>query len=91
MQAEVRKKMAAVYQAALAQPAERRTEFLARACPNAQVRTEVESLLKQDFNSFPEGSPVSPVGPESGWAISGCWNGSGAAGWARCGGRAMPD
>jgi hypothetical protein len=62
MQAERWKQIEALYQAALARPAERRAAFLAQACPDdAQLRAEVQSLLDQQADSFLESAPVSAV------------------------------
>ncbi len=59
MQAELWKKVEALYQAALAQPAEQRAVFLVRACPDdPQLRREVQSLLDQQADSFLEDSPL---------------------------------
>ncbi len=58
MQAELWKKVEALYQATLAQPLERRAEFLAEACSHdPQLQQEVESLLDQQADSFLESSP----------------------------------
>ena len=47
MQAERWQQIEDLYQAAAAQPPERRTEFIEQACPSdPQLRAEVESLLK---------------------------------------------
>jgi len=47
MQAERWKRIEDLYQAAVAQPPERRAEFIEQACPgDPQLRAEVESLLK---------------------------------------------
>ena len=60
MEREFWKKIEAIYQAALAQPIERRAGFLVDACPDdPQLRREVQSLLNQDDDSFLEGSPLS--------------------------------
>jgi len=62
MQADVWKKVEALYLAALAQPAEKRAAFLAQACPeDPQLRAEVQSLLDQQAKSFLESSPVSAI------------------------------
>jgi serine/threonine protein kinase len=62
MQAERWKKVEALYQAALAQPPEKRAAFLAQACPeDPQLRGEVQSLLDQQAESFLESSPVSAI------------------------------
>src|SRR5580700_1924730 len=61
MEADVWKKVEALYQAALAQPPEKRAAFLAQACPDdPQLRGEVQSLLQQ-VESFLETSPMSAV------------------------------
>ena len=58
MQADLRKKVEALYQAVLAEPPEKRAAFLAQACPeDPQLRGEVESLLDQEAKSFLESSP----------------------------------
>jgi len=62
MQAERWKQIEELYQAALAQPAEKRAVFLAQACPDdPQLRGEVQSLLDQQADSFLESSPVSAI------------------------------
>src|SRR5580700_6081865 len=62
MQADLWKKVEALYQAALAQPPENRAVFLAQACPeDPQLRAEVQSLLDQQAKSFLENSPVSAI------------------------------
>ena len=56
------KKIEELYQAAMAQPAEKRADILQRACPgDPELRAEVESLLDAagGASSFLEGSPVS--------------------------------
>ena len=59
MQAELWKKIDELFQAALVEAPEKRAEFLNRVCPDdAQVRSEVQSLLKQADGSFLEGSPL---------------------------------
>ena len=61
MQAELWKKIEALYGAALVQPPEQRAAFLAQACPDdSQLRGEVESLLASSFQavSFLEGSSL---------------------------------
>ncbi len=59
MQPELWKKVEALYQAALAQPPERRAAFLLEACPDdPQLRREVQSLLNQHIDSFLESSPL---------------------------------
>jgi non-specific serine/threonine protein kinase/serine/threonine-protein kinase len=58
MQADLWKKVEALFQAALAQPPERRATFLLEACPHdLQLRREVQSLLDQQPDSFLESSP----------------------------------
>ena len=48
MQADLWKRVESLYHAALAQPRDQRTAFLAQACPDdALVRREVQSLLDQ--------------------------------------------
>jgi non-specific serine/threonine protein kinase/serine/threonine-protein kinase len=60
MQVELWKKIETLYQAALSQPIEQRAAFLAQACPDdPQLRSEVQSLLDQQADSFLEGSPLS--------------------------------
>ena len=60
MQAERWKQIEDLYQAALAQPPEKRAAFLAQACPDdAQLLGEVQSLLDQQADSFLESAPVS--------------------------------
>jgi serine/threonine protein kinase len=62
MEAERWKKIEGLYQAAIAQPPEKRAEFLAQACPaDAGLRGEVQSLLAQQADSFLESSPVSAI------------------------------
>jgi Tol biopolymer transport system component len=62
MQAERWKRIEELYQAALAQPAEKRAAFLAQACPDdPQLRGEVQSLLDQQADSFLESAPLSAV------------------------------
>jgi Tol biopolymer transport system component/predicted Ser/Thr protein kinase len=61
MQAERWKQIQDLCQAALDQPPERRAAFLAQACPDPQLRAEVQSLLDQQADSFLESAPVSAV------------------------------
>jgi hypothetical protein len=62
MQAERWKQIEDLYQAALAQPPEKRAAFLAQACPDdAQLRAEVQSLLDQQAGSFLESAPISAI------------------------------
>ena len=62
MQAERWKQIEELYQAALAQPAEKRGAFLAQACPDDPgLRGEVQSLLDQQADSFLESAPLSAV------------------------------
>jgi serine/threonine protein kinase/Tol biopolymer transport system component len=62
MQAERWKQIEELYQAAQAQPVERRAAFLAQACPDdPQLRGEVQSLLDQQADSFLESAPLSAV------------------------------
>jgi Tol biopolymer transport system component len=62
MQAERWKQIEDLYQAALAQPPEKRAAFLAQACPDdAQLRAESQSLLDQQADSFLESSPLSAI------------------------------
>jgi hypothetical protein len=62
MQADLWKKVEALYQAALAEPPEKRAAFLAQACPeDPQLRGEVQSLLDQEAKSFLESSPLSAI------------------------------
>jgi hypothetical protein len=59
MQAERWKQIEELYQAALAQPPEKRAEFLTQACPgDPQLRGEVQSLLDQQADSFLESAPL---------------------------------
>ena len=58
MHADLWKKVEELYHAALAQPPEKRVAFLAQACPDPQVRGEVESLLEQNADSFLESAPL---------------------------------
>jgi len=62
MEPERWKKIEALYNAALAQPEEKRADILQRACPGEpELRAEVESLLEAagSASSFLEGSPLS--------------------------------
>src|SRR5579863_5803716 len=62
MEAERWKKIEELYQAAMAQPAEKRADILQRGCSgDPELRAEVESLLAAagSAGSFLEGSPVS--------------------------------
>src|ERR1700729_2143193 len=62
MQADLWKKIEALYQAALAEPPENRAIFLAQACPDdPQLCAEVQSLLDQQAKSFLESSPLSAI------------------------------
>ena len=62
MQAERWKQIEALYQAALAQPPEKRAAFLAQACAgDAALRVEVQALLDQQADSFLESAPVSAI------------------------------
>src|ERR1700733_5771602 len=62
MQADLWKKIEGLYQAALAEPPEKRAAFLVQACPdNPQLRAEVQSLLDQQARSFLERSPASAI------------------------------
>jgi eukaryotic-like serine/threonine-protein kinase len=62
MQAERWKQIEALYQAALAQPPEKRAAFLAQACPDdPQLRGEVRSLLDQQADSFLESAPLTAI------------------------------
>jgi Tol biopolymer transport system component len=62
MQAERWKQIEDLYQAALAQPPEKRAAFLAQACPDdPQLRAEVQSLLDQQADSFLESAPLSAI------------------------------
>ena len=62
MQAERWKRIEELYQAALAQPPEKRAAFLAQACPDdPQLRGEVQSLLAQQADSFLESASVSAI------------------------------
>jgi len=88
MQAERWKQIEELYQAALAQPAEKRAAFLAQACPDdPQLRGEVQSLLDQQADSFLESGPVPAMRALSAGAklaTSRLWNCSAAAAWTRC-------
>src|ERR1700733_1312888 len=62
MEPERWKKIEELYNAAMAQPAEKRADILEQACPGDHVlRAQVESLLEAagSASSFLEGSPVS--------------------------------
>src|SRR5580704_171886 len=62
MEPERWKKIEELYQAAMAQPAEKRADILQRACPgDHELRAEVQSLLEAagGTSSFLEGSPLS--------------------------------
>ena len=62
MEPERWKKIEALYQAAMAQPAEKRADILQQACSgDPELRAEVESLLEAagSASSFLEGSPLS--------------------------------
>src|SRR5450755_1857004 len=62
MEAERWKQIEALFEAAMAQPPEKRPAFLAQACPDdVQLRGEVESLLAQKADSFLESAPVSAI------------------------------
>ena len=64
MQADRWKQVEKLFEAALAQPAERRAAFLEQACPDdAELRREVESLLNlvPSAASFLEGAPISSM------------------------------
>src|ERR1017187_3846922 len=62
MQADLWKKVEALYQAALAQPPEERTAFLLQACPDdPQLRGAVQSLLDHDADFFLESAPLSAI------------------------------
>jgi Tol biopolymer transport system component len=62
MRAERWRQIEELYQAALAQPPEKRAAFLAHACPgDPQLRGEVQSLLDQQADSFLESAPVSAI------------------------------
>jgi hypothetical protein len=62
MQSERWQQIEALYQAALAQPAEKRATFLAQACPeDPHLRCEVQSLLDRQAKSFLGSSPVSAI------------------------------
>jgi predicted Ser/Thr protein kinase len=67
MQAERWKKIEELYQTALAQPPEKRAEFMKQACPgDAELRAEVELLLQAGEESSPlDGPPVSSVAERS--------------------------
>ena len=59
MEAEVWKQVEGLVRAAQALPPDKCADFLKEACPDAQLRGEVESLLAQKADSFLESSPVS--------------------------------
>ena len=62
MQADLWKKVEALYQAALTQPPEERAAFLLQVCPDDhRLRGEVQSLLDQQPDSFLESAPVSAI------------------------------
>jgi Tol biopolymer transport system component/tRNA A-37 threonylcarbamoyl transferase component Bud32 len=62
MQAERGKQIEELYQAALAQPAEKRAAFLAQARPDdPQLRGEVQSMLDRQLDTFLESAPVSAI------------------------------
>src|ERR1022692_3273968 len=62
MQADLWKRVEALYQAALAQPPEERAAFLLQACPDdPQLRGEVQSLLDQQADFFLESAPLSAI------------------------------
>jgi serine/threonine protein kinase len=64
MQAELWKKVEALYQATLAQPVDRRAAFLAEACQDSpELYSEVQSLLDQQAESFLESSPLRQIQP----------------------------
>src|ERR1035441_6303522 len=63
MQADLWKKVEALYQAALAQPPEERAAFLLQACPDdPQLRGEVQSLLDQQRAERRHGHAQRPIG-----------------------------
>lgn len=74
------KKVEELFQATLAEPGEKRADFLQRAAPDdPKLRAEVESLLKarQSGDSMLDGSPLSSVAesqpalkPATNWAAS---------------------
>jgi eukaryotic-like serine/threonine-protein kinase len=60
MQANLWKKVEELYQAALAQPRDKRAAFLALACPHDPlIRGEVQSMLDKHADSFLESAPLS--------------------------------
>ncbi len=59
MQAERWKSVEELYGAAMALPPEKRADFLDQACPDMQLRGEVQSLLDQQTAEFLEDSPLS--------------------------------
>ena len=64
MQTDFWKQVEELFQAALAEPPEKRDEFLEQACPgDPRIRSEVQSLLKQapTIGIFLEGSPISSI------------------------------
>src|SRR5450755_735968 len=62
MQADLWKKVEALYQAALTQPSGERAAFLLQVCPDDhRLRSEVQSLLDQQADSFLESAPVSAI------------------------------
>jgi hypothetical protein len=74
MQPDHWKKVQEIYDAAIALPPEKRWDFLAGACSgDAELRSEVQSLLARQADSFLEGAPVSAIKilvPAPEWAIS---------------------
>ena len=62
MQADLWKKVEALYQAALTQPSGERAAFLLQVCPDDhRLRSEVQALLDQQADSFLESAPVSAI------------------------------
>ena len=61
MQAERWKQIEDLCQAALELTPDKRAAFLEQACPDTQLRAEVESLLDQQADSFLESAPVSAI------------------------------
>src|SRR5579862_2121986 len=59
MQVERWKQIESLFHAAQTMPLEGRVAFLARACPDTEIRAEVQSLLNQQPDSFLEHAPAS--------------------------------
>jgi len=87
MQAERWKQIEELYQAALAQPAEKRAAFLVQACPDdPQLRGEVQSLPPNhciclvnrtpDLRDLPDGTITPYAGWNPGVVIVDPWSGA---------------